>query len=111
MCNINLFEAVQVLTVNVSAEVNASAELCDARIHMQVLKSVEEMDQLVCFWKFGPQCPTSPLLPPRKAPLEDFDGYRLLPESSGFLAGLVVSQYKFWKLSRSVRSDRRSELR
>ncbi|KZV17135.1 pentatricopeptide repeat-containing protein mitochondrial [Dorcoceras hygrometricum] len=31
------------------------------------------MDQLVCFWKFGPQCPTSPLLPP---PLEDFDGYR-----------------------------------
>ncbi|KZV07037.1 palmitoyl-protein thioesterase 1-like [Dorcoceras hygrometricum] len=34
------------------------------------------MDQQVCFWKFGPQCPTSPLLPPRKAPLEDFDGYR-----------------------------------
>ncbi|KZV55334.1 hypothetical protein F511_44033 [Dorcoceras hygrometricum] len=33
------------------------------------------MDQLVCFWKFGPQCPTSPLIPPRKAPLEDFDGY------------------------------------
>ncbi|KZV37978.1 hypothetical protein F511_09798 [Dorcoceras hygrometricum] len=25
---------------------------------------------------FGPQCPTSPLLPPRKDPLEDFDGYR-----------------------------------
>ncbi|KZV19947.1 hypothetical protein F511_30671 [Dorcoceras hygrometricum] len=29
------------------------------------------MDQLVCFWKFGPQCPTSPLLPPLKDPLED----------------------------------------
>ncbi|KZV25912.1 hypothetical protein F511_31565 [Dorcoceras hygrometricum] len=27
--------------------------------------------QQVCFWKFGPQCPTSPLLPPRKDPLED----------------------------------------
>ncbi|KZT76607.1 hypothetical protein F511_46366 [Dorcoceras hygrometricum] len=25
----------------------------------------------ICFWKFGPQCPTSPLLPPRKDPLED----------------------------------------
>ncbi|KZV46686.1 TMV resistance protein N-like [Dorcoceras hygrometricum] len=25
----------------------------------------------ICFWKFGLQCPTSPLLPPRKAPLED----------------------------------------
>ncbi|KZV22869.1 Pyridoxal-5'-phosphate-dependent enzyme family protein [Dorcoceras hygrometricum] len=24
---------------------------------------------------FGLQCPTSPLLPPRKAPLEDFDEY------------------------------------
>ncbi|KZV38830.1 phosphoglycerate mutase [Dorcoceras hygrometricum] len=34
------------------------------------------MDQLICFWKFGPQCPTSPFLPPRKDPLEDFDGYR-----------------------------------
>ncbi|KZV28167.1 hypothetical protein F511_13190 [Dorcoceras hygrometricum] len=52
MCNINLFDTVQVLTVN-----------------------------LVCFWKFGPQCPTSPLLPPRKAPLEDFDGYRKLSHS------------------------------
>ncbi|KZV55825.1 putative WRKY transcription factor 65 [Dorcoceras hygrometricum] len=31
--------------------------------------------QAICFWKFGPQCPTSPLLPPRKVPLEDFDGY------------------------------------
>ncbi|KZV38831.1 putative LRR receptor-like serine/threonine-protein kinase-like [Dorcoceras hygrometricum] len=31
------------------------------------------MDQLICFWKFGPQCPTSPLLPPWKDPLEDFD--------------------------------------
>ncbi|KZV18349.1 hypothetical protein F511_10718 [Dorcoceras hygrometricum] len=45
------------------AQVNARAE------------SFKEMDQLVCFWKFGPQCPTSPLLPPRKAPLEDFDLY------------------------------------
>ncbi|KZV26832.1 hypothetical protein F511_44979 [Dorcoceras hygrometricum] len=36
------------------------------------------MDQQICFWKFGPQCPTSPFLPPRKDPLlEDFDGYRL----------------------------------
>ncbi|KZV52233.1 hypothetical protein F511_40900 [Dorcoceras hygrometricum] len=25
----------------------------------------------VCLWKFGLQCPTSPLLPPRKVPLED----------------------------------------
>ncbi|KZV29051.1 hypothetical protein F511_15142 [Dorcoceras hygrometricum] len=25
----------------------------------------------ICFWKFGPQCPTSPLLPPRKVQLED----------------------------------------
>ncbi|KZV44826.1 ent-kaur-16-ene synthase, chloroplastic [Dorcoceras hygrometricum] len=25
--------------------------------------------QHICFWKFGPQCPTSPLLPPRKDPL------------------------------------------
>ncbi|KZV56693.1 hypothetical protein F511_40182 [Dorcoceras hygrometricum] len=27
----------------------------------------------ICFWKFGLQCPTSPLLPPRKVSLEDFD--------------------------------------
>ncbi|KZV20852.1 hypothetical protein F511_40426 [Dorcoceras hygrometricum] len=27
--------------------------------------------QSICLWKFGLQCPTSPLLPPRKVPLED----------------------------------------
>ncbi|KZV54024.1 hypothetical protein F511_38969 [Dorcoceras hygrometricum] len=26
---------------------------------------------VICLWKFGHQCPTSPLLPPRKVPLED----------------------------------------
>ncbi|KZV15892.1 hypothetical protein F511_14531 [Dorcoceras hygrometricum] len=26
---------------------------------------------MICLWKFGLQCPTSPLLPPRKVPLED----------------------------------------
>ncbi|KZV25124.1 hypothetical protein F511_27439 [Dorcoceras hygrometricum] len=31
------------------------------------------MLKLILFWKFGLQCPTSPLLPPRKDPLEDFD--------------------------------------
>ncbi|KZT76854.1 palmitoyl-protein thioesterase 1-like [Dorcoceras hygrometricum] len=36
---------------------------------------IEYNTQAICFWKFGPQCPTSPLLPPRKAPLEEFDGY------------------------------------
>ncbi|KZV55131.1 la-related protein 1B-like [Dorcoceras hygrometricum] len=29
------------------------------------------MYAVVCLWKFGLQCPTSPLLPPRKVPLED----------------------------------------
>ncbi|KZV36077.1 hypothetical protein F511_23274 [Dorcoceras hygrometricum] len=29
------------------------------------------MYDVVCLWKFGLQCPTSPLLPPRKVPLED----------------------------------------
>ncbi|KZV55132.1 hypothetical protein F511_29943 [Dorcoceras hygrometricum] len=28
------------------------------------------MYAVVCLWKFGFQCPTSPLLPPRKVPLE-----------------------------------------
>ncbi|KZV21052.1 hypothetical protein F511_31548 [Dorcoceras hygrometricum] len=31
----------------------------------------EYIIQLICLWKFGHQCPTSPLLPPRKVPLED----------------------------------------
>ncbi|KZV45448.1 hypothetical protein F511_34798 [Dorcoceras hygrometricum] len=39
-------------------------------------ESLKNTIHKICFWKFGPQCPTSPLLPPRKAPLEDFDGYR-----------------------------------
>ncbi|KZV36858.1 disease resistance protein [Dorcoceras hygrometricum] len=41
--------------------------------------------QHICFWKFGPQCPTSPLLPPRKDPLEDLIlqlVYRLDPTTS-----------------------------
>ncbi|KZV28308.1 hypothetical protein F511_21190 [Dorcoceras hygrometricum] len=29
------------------------------------------MYAVVCLWKFGLLCPTSPLLPPRKVPLED----------------------------------------
>ncbi|KZV57283.1 hypothetical protein F511_38877 [Dorcoceras hygrometricum] len=89
---------VQVLTVNVSAEIMVRAELCDAKMLkvdasaeicftcvLNVLcnaklnmsaESFKEIDQLICFWNFGPQCPTSPLLPPRKDPLKDFDGYR-----------------------------------
>ncbi|KZV27029.1 palmitoyl-protein thioesterase 1-like [Dorcoceras hygrometricum] len=39
-------------------------------------KRIRYDTQQICFWKFGPQCLTSPLLPPRKDPLEDFDGYR-----------------------------------
>ncbi|KZV14554.1 hypothetical protein F511_42528 [Dorcoceras hygrometricum] len=47
-----------------NAKVNMSAESLKKTIHK------------ICFWKFGPQCPTSPLLPPRKSPLlEDFDLY------------------------------------
>ncbi|KZV56786.1 hypothetical protein F511_34307 [Dorcoceras hygrometricum] len=37
----------------------------------QSQESAEHDTQQVCFWKFGPQCPTSPLLPPQKDPLED----------------------------------------
>ncbi|KZV31851.1 hypothetical protein F511_44325 [Dorcoceras hygrometricum] len=43
--------------------------------------------QHICFWKFGPQCPTSPLLPPRKDPLEDLIlqlVYRPNPTASSF---------------------------
>ncbi|KZV34380.1 hypothetical protein F511_35747 [Dorcoceras hygrometricum] len=39
-------------------------------------ESLKNTIHKICFWKFGPQCPTSPLLSPRKDPLEDFDGYR-----------------------------------
>ncbi|KZV55800.1 putative sugar phosphate/phosphate translocator-like [Dorcoceras hygrometricum] len=38
-------------------------------------ESLKKTIHKICFWKFGPQCPTSPLLPPRKDPLEDFDLY------------------------------------
>ncbi|KZV14632.1 putative LRR receptor-like serine/threonine-protein kinase [Dorcoceras hygrometricum] len=42
------------------AKLNASAEWI-----------TEYNTQSICLWKFGLQCPTSPLLPPRKVPLED----------------------------------------
>ncbi|KZV24061.1 hypothetical protein F511_41674 [Dorcoceras hygrometricum] len=48
------------------------------RIHMLNVKficgKIKEMEyntHLICLWKFGLQCPTYPLLPPRKVPLED----------------------------------------
>ncbi|KZV26695.1 Pyridoxal-5'-phosphate-dependent enzyme family protein [Dorcoceras hygrometricum] len=41
------------------------------------LHDVSHVESEICFWKFGLQCPTSPLLPPRKVSLEDFDGYRI----------------------------------
>ncbi|KZV32869.1 hypothetical protein F511_06133 [Dorcoceras hygrometricum] len=42
----------------------------------QGAESLKKTIHMICFWKFGLQCPTSRLLPPRKDPLEDFDGYR-----------------------------------
>ncbi|KZV48858.1 hypothetical protein F511_16665 [Dorcoceras hygrometricum] len=73
------------------------------------------MDQLICFWKFGPQCPMSPLLPPRKDPLlEYFDDYR--PSSNTHphkqhLYGLLATtnahqpQLKFARLNLSIDSS------
>ncbi|KZV39923.1 hypothetical protein F511_26919 [Dorcoceras hygrometricum] len=47
-----------------------------SKINYDALKILDEElvkynTQLICLWKFGHQCPTSPLLPPRKVPLED----------------------------------------
>ncbi|KZV36666.1 hypothetical protein F511_39464 [Dorcoceras hygrometricum] len=65
------------------------AELCEAKM-LKVNASAESLKNTIhkiCFWKFGLQCPTSPLLPPRKDPLEDFDlynTYRPNPATSSY---------------------------
>ncbi|KZV47437.1 hypothetical protein F511_22513 [Dorcoceras hygrometricum] len=44
------------------------------RLREEIANLREEREyntQSICFWKFGLQCPTSPLLSPRKVPLED----------------------------------------
>ncbi|KZV22093.1 hypothetical protein F511_09106 [Dorcoceras hygrometricum] len=61
---------------NILVEVDESSAATTAKEIVLATVTVEYNTEAICFWKFGPQCPTSPLLPPRKAPLEDFDGYR-----------------------------------
>ncbi|KZV57504.1 hypothetical protein F511_12314 [Dorcoceras hygrometricum] len=43
----------------------------------------------ICFWKFEAQSPTSPLLPPRKVPLED-ESPSLVPGFYRLLIGLKI---------------------
>ncbi|KZV25290.1 exportin-1-like [Dorcoceras hygrometricum] len=54
--------------------VNPRQRCIDSYMHRGLTQSRRLMTpkhdtQQVCFWKFGLQCPTSPLLPPRKDPL------------------------------------------
>ncbi|KZV51655.1 glycerophosphodiester phosphodiesterase-like protein [Dorcoceras hygrometricum] len=61
----NLFKAAVMIVDGWLSKCNLICNVCSSSAEFQY------NTPSICFWKFGPQCPTSPLLPPRKAPLED----------------------------------------